>query len=228
MKVIQILELLPGSTGKMLVIWSDRWLLYCSIHKFLFKGWIQNAELLCLCWLLTLEINITSLCLDCFLSRILSVVHHSELLLLCLRFCYIDSLWYYLCLHARIIHPLFQVFHLCFVHILFVFCMINLINQSVFFMKFFFSHVWSPYFLYLSLLFSCSCADSSSKKTKSSSEESRSETYGKLKQLLQPCTFAVCSMLSVCAPKALTLYVVRMVGSAAGSGNLDLNVAVTL
>lgn len=51
-------------------------------------------------------------------------------------------------------------------------------------MIFFFPHVWSPYFLYLSLLFSCSRADSSSKKTKSSSEESRSETYGKPK--LQP------------------------------------------
>lgn len=88
MKAIQILELLPGTTGKMLVIWSDRWPLYCSIHKFLFKGWIQNAELLCLCWLLTLEINIASLCLDCFLSRILSIVYHSELLVLCLRFCY--------------------------------------------------------------------------------------------------------------------------------------------
>ena len=36
----------------------------------------------------------------------------------------IDSLWCYLCLHAHIIHLLFQVFHLCFVHILFVFCTI--------------------------------------------------------------------------------------------------------
>lgn len=92
-------------------------------------------------------------------------------------------------------------------------------------MIFFFSHVWSPYFLYLFLLFSCSRADSSSKKTKSSSEESRSETYGKLKQPLQPCTFAVCSMLSVCAPEAFILYVVRMVGSAARSGELGFRVA---
>uniref|UniRef100_A0A8B9MZG8 Rho guanine nucleotide exchange factor 12 n=1 Tax=Accipiter nisus TaxID=211598 RepID=A0A8B9MZG8_9AVES len=70
--------------------------------------------------------------------------------------------------------------------------------------------------------------DSSSKKTKSSSEESRSETYGKLKQLLQPCTFAVCSMLSVCVPKAFILYMICMVGSAAGSGRLGLNVAISL
>lgn len=107
---------------------------------------------------------------------------------------------------------MFTPYSKCFTCVLFTsylcFARFNLINQSVFFMKFvfFFSHVWSPYFLYLSLLFSCSRADSSSKKTKSSSEESRSETYGKLKQLLQPCTFAVCSLLSVCAPKACSVF----------------------
>lgn len=92
---------------------------------------------------------------------------------------------------------LFTPYSKCFAYVLFTsylcFARFNLINQSVFFIDFFFSHVWSPYFLYLFLLFSCSRADSSSKKTKSSSEESRSETYGKLKQPLQ--ALHLCSLL---------------------------------
>lgn len=78
-------------------------------------------------------------------------------------------------------HSDFRCYHLCMLISCLCSAWINPIVEIIFNEVF---PCWSPYFLYLFLLFSCFRADSSSRKTKYSSEESRSETYGKLKQPL--------------------------------------------